>query len=117
MELKKIRIPNIVEYHKKVKEKGWPKIINLIVRKRNKIYFATRAQLGPFNLLRHLMEQPVDLPSFLLHTVLKTERERIEEKIERLKADRMKIRNTLQTKEMNDLYEAFSDYIDQIITK
>jgi hypothetical protein len=112
-----IKIRDIVQYHQKVKEKGWPKVINLIVRRKNKIYFATRAQLSPFNLLKHLEEKPVDLPSFMLDLMLKSDREKVQDKIERLKADRMKIRNLLQTKQMTDIYDIISEHVDKMMVK
>jgi len=112
-----IRIRDIVQYHQKVKEKGWPKVINLIVRRKNRIYFATRSQMGPFKLLEHLQDKPVDLPSFMMDRILKSEQEKIQEKIERIKADRMKIRNLLQTKQMTDIYDIISSYIDKIMVK
>jgi len=112
-----IKIRDIVQYHQKVKEKGWPKVINLIVRRKNKIYFATRAQLGPFNLLKHLEEKPVDLPSFMMSMMLKSDREKVQDKIERLKADRMKIRNLLKTKQMTDIYDIISEYVEEMMVK
>lgn len=113
----KIGIRNIVDYHQKAKEKGWSKIINLIVRKKNKVYFASRARLGPFGLLDHLLAGPVDLPSYMLRAVLRSEREDIEDTLERIKAEKIKIRNDLTTEKMKDVYAQLSKYIDKIMIK
>jgi len=110
-------IKNLVSYHKFIKEVGGSKIINRIVRMKNKIYFASRAQLGPFKLLEHLQAEPVDLPSFMMSRTLQSEREKIEEKIERLKARRMKIRNILGSEKMYGIYKKLSGYIDKIMVK
>jgi len=48
---------------------------------------------------------------------LKSDREKVEEKIERLKADRMKIRNLLQTKQMTDIYDIISAHVDKMMVK
>lgn len=110
-------IRDVVSYHKFIKENGGSKIINRIVRMKNKIYFATRAQLGPFKLLDHLREKAVDLPSFMMAHILRSEREKIEDKIDRLKAGRMKIRNILGSVKMYEIYKKLSNYIDEIMVK
>ncbi len=45
--------------------KGNSNIINLIVRKKHKLYFATRSNLHPARLLEHLASPPTDLVSYL----------------------------------------------------
>jgi len=112
-----LRIYDLVKYHQDVKANGGSKIINLIVRRKNRIYFATRARLGPFALLDHLENDPVDLPSHMMDFILKSEREEIEEKIERLKARRMKVKNKLTTERMKDVYERLAEIIDDITIK
>jgi hypothetical protein len=109
-------IHNLVRFHMRAKSEGRSKIINLIVRRKNKIYFATRARLGPFNLLHHLSDQPVDLPSHMLQRTLQSEREKIEEKLDRLKAGRMKVINVLTTTKMRDVYNVLANYIDGMMT-
>lgn len=109
-------IRDLVKYHQKVKTTGGSKIINLIVRRKNKVYFATRACLGPYALLDHLQSEPVDLPSFMLRTTLRLAGEEIEEKLDRLKARRMKVRNKLTTEEMKDVYDRLAEIIDQLLT-
>jgi len=116
-EASKLGIHNLKEYHEKVKQNGGSKIINLIVRKMNKIYFATRAQLGPFALLEHLSSEAADLPSYLLKRLLKTYTESAGEKLDRIKAERMKVKDILTTTKMKKVYEILSGYVDQLMTK
>jgi len=110
-------IRNLVSYHEFIKKNGGSKIINRIVRMKNKVYFATRAKLGPFKLLEHLQEKPVDLPSFMMAHVLRSEREKVEDKIDRLKARRMKIHNVLKNDKLYAAYTALSNYIDEIMPR
>jgi hypothetical protein len=58
-----IGVRNLVDYHKKAKEKGWSTIINRLVRMQNKIYFASRSDLESLSLLEHLDAPAVDVPS------------------------------------------------------
>lgn len=112
-----LRIYNLVKYHNFIKENGGSKIINLIVRRKNRVYFATRAALGPFNLIDHLNDAPVDLPSWMLFHILRSDKEKIEDKLERLKAEKMNIKNLLTTDSMRKIYSILSDYIDDIMIK
>jgi len=63
-------VHNLVTYHEFVKSKGTSNIVNRIVRTENMIYFASRSQLEGCNLLRHMEQQEVDVPSKILHWVL-----------------------------------------------
>lgn len=110
-------VRDLVGYNKFIKENGGSKIINRIVRMHNKIYFATRAQLGPFKLLEHLGEQPVDLPSFMMAHILRSEREKIECKIDRMKAKHMKIHNILKNSKMHEAYLELAKYVDEVMVK
>jgi hypothetical protein len=51
--------------------KGFSSIINLIVRKKHKIYYSTRANLHPVRLMEHLESEPTDLVAFLWKRGLK----------------------------------------------
>jgi len=112
-----IGIRDLVKYHAKVKVAGGSKIINLIVRLKHKVYFASRSMMGPFKLLDHLQADAIDLPSFMLSYVLRSDREKIEEKIDRIKAKRMKVRDILETDKMRAVYHELSDYVDKIMVK
>jgi hypothetical protein len=112
-----IGVRDLIAYHNKVKEQGGSKIINTIVRRKHRVYFATRARLSPIALLAHLQDPPKDLPSYMLMYVLRTPVEVIEEKIERLKAVRMKVKNNLVTPEMREVYEVLSSFVDKIMVK
>ena len=61
---------DLVKYHEFVKSKGTSNIVNRIVRSENKIYFASRAQLEGCNLLKHMEQPEVDVPSKILYWVL-----------------------------------------------
>lgn len=73
--------------------------------------------MGPFKLLDHLQADAVDLPSFMLAHIIRSDREKIEEKIDRLKSKRMKVRDVLETDKMRAVYHELSDYIDGMMTK
>jgi hypothetical protein len=110
-----LRIHDLKWFHEQAKARGGSKIINFIVKRKNRVYFATRSQLGPFALLDHLQDKPVDLPSFMLFHVLRSEREKIEAKLDRLKGERMKINNVLKTAKMKAIYDTLSDIVDSIM--
>lgn len=63
-------VDNLVLYNKKAKENGWSNIINRIVRQQNKVYYASRANLEACELLDHLEEPAVDIPSKILKDIL-----------------------------------------------
>jgi hypothetical protein len=67
---KQVGVSDLVSYFHKAKEKGWSNIINLIVRKQNRIYFASRSDLEGLQLLAALESPVVDMPSQLVHNVL-----------------------------------------------
>lgn len=63
-----IRTPEALRKHYKAHvEEGKSNIVNLIVRKFHKNYFATRSNLHPISLLEHLESPPCDLVGFLIH--------------------------------------------------
>lgn len=116
-EARSLGIFNLKRFHARAKERRGSKIINFIVRRKHRIYFATRANPGPFELLDHLEAKPNDLPSYMLWQILKSERENIEEKLDRIKASKMRVRDTLQTEDMRSVYQKLSAYIDAITVK
>ncbi len=67
----RLGINDLKNYHQQIKEKGGSNIINRIVRSENKIYFASRAQLEGCELLWHLNQPAVDIPSKLFAHNLK----------------------------------------------
>ncbi len=56
---------DLQEHFRKHLEKGSSNIINLIVRKKHKVYFATRSSLHPVRLLQYISAPPTDLVSYL----------------------------------------------------
>jgi hypothetical protein len=67
---REIGVHDLEKYHKKAKERGWSNVINLIVRKQNRIYFASRASLETIELLTALDSPAVDMPSTIYHNML-----------------------------------------------
>lgn len=116
-EAEKLGITDLVDYHYKAKERGWSKIINKIVKAFNKVYFASRAALKPYNLLDHLENEAVDLPSMMFHIMLKTPTESVESQLKRLRLDKELKKARLRLTSTTQAYEALSEYIDVIMNK
>jgi len=116
-EAARIGINDLVKYHKNVKERGGSKIINLIVRKQNKIWFATRANLSPFSLLEHLKTDPVDLPSHTLKRLLKTERETVSEKLGEIKLEKAERKYKLTMPKWEEVYDTMASLIDKMMVR
>jgi len=112
-----LNVHDLEHYHyEMVKKMGRSKIINRIVRVKHPIYFATRASQGPFLLLKRLFtNKPNDLPSTMLFNILKSKGERIEDKLERIKANRIKIKNQLTTDKMNTIYKELSSLVEKLL--
>ena len=110
-------VRDLKRFHREAKEGRHSKIINFIVRRKHRIYFATRANPRPFELMDHLTAKPNDLPSYMLSLILRSKRESIEEKLDRIKAEKVKVRDELHTDEMRSVYEKLSAYIDAITSK
>ena len=73
MYARKLGIKNqaqLVNHYQNHLEKGRSHIINAIVRRFHKTYFATRANLHPIDLLEHLGAKPHDLVGYLIQTSL-----------------------------------------------
>ena len=81
-----IGIRDLEEHYREHKEEGRSSVINVIVRRLNKVYFASRASLEPLYILEHLDARPVDLPSHLFKRALMTKRDEIDVQIELMKA-------------------------------
>ena len=107
-------IHNLYSYHKKAKDKGWSNVINRIIRRENKIYFASRANLEGCQLLNHLENEPVDTPSMILKTILsgKSDNARtvLEDFIEQDAVD--EIRDI----DKRDACKILMDYVEKMLT-
>ncbi len=112
-----IGVKDLVWYHTQAKERGWSKIINKIVRMKNRVYFATRSSLGPFALLDHLQDKPRDLPSSMLFRIMRSPHERIGDQLDRIKADRIRIKNVLHSEKMREVYDELAKLVDRLTTK
>ena len=111
----RVGVVDLVKYHTQAKESGSSKIINLIVRMQNKVYFASRAQLGPINLLKHIEENDVDLPSYMFKTILKSERMLAAEKLGDDKLKRMERRFENKNNDLFGVYKKLATVIDRTI--
>lgn len=66
-----VGVTNLESHYRSHQKRGHSNIVNLIVRKKRKFYFATRANLSPVRLLEHLDSEPTDLTSHLWHRSLR----------------------------------------------
>lgn len=114
-EAAKLGINDLARFHMRAKARGGSKIINTIVRNQNKIYFASRAQLGPFNLLRHLEADPVDLPSHIMSRIFKTDREKVSEKLSAIKFEKVEKKYELKMPRLTNIYKMMAKAIDKIM--
>lgn len=111
-----VGVRNFVSYHKFIKERGGSKIINKIVRIKNKLWFASRSIMGPYKLYDHLKANAVDLPSTMLQYILrKAERstsallelQDYEKAVKKLKRN-----SNLDTESFKRIRDAMFEYID-----
>ena len=75
-------IEDLEEHYERHKTMGTSNVINTIVRRFNKVYFASRASLDPIYMLRCLDAGPVDLPSHLFKKALQTITKSVQEENE-----------------------------------
>ena len=66
-----VGVKDLQKHYRSHMERGKSNIINLIVRKKHKFYFATRSNLHPVRLLEYLNTPPTDLTSHMWHRALK----------------------------------------------
>ena len=77
-------VMNLVQYHEFAKKSNLSNIISLIVRKQNRIYFASRSELNSMALIKALKEHAVDVPSKMFKLIMSGEINNINTKIEEL---------------------------------
>jgi len=75
-EANSLGITDLKRHYDRHLTRGHSNVINVIVRKKYKFYFATRANLGPVRLLQHLESPAVDLTSHLWLRSLKLKEKR-----------------------------------------
>jgi len=109
-----IGINNLHSYHHKAKEKGWSNVINRIVRKENKIYFASRANLEGCQLLEHLKADQVDIPSKVLKLVMSGKSDNAKTVLEDF-MDNDAI-NTIKDTNNRDACKILMDYVEKMLT-
>jgi hypothetical protein len=110
-----IGIHDLVGYHAFIKKNGGSKIINRIVRLKNRLWFATRSLLGPFKLRDHLRAKPIDLPSYMLRNILKSSSEKISEMLARLALEKEQKRFPLKTKNIMELQRKLFSILDSVL--
>jgi len=110
----KLGVRNLLHYHNMAKEKGWSNIINRIVRQENKIYYASRANLEACDLLQHLEEPAVDVPSRILKNILSGKIGQVRTKLEEFleKEAVSEIRNV----KIREACETFMDIVEKLLT-
>jgi len=116
-EAAKIGVVDLVKYHRNAKENGGSKIINTIVRIHNKIYFASRAKLGPFSLLAHLESDPVDMPSYMMANIINMAKESVAEKLGEVKLKRAERKLKFYAPSMVSAYKKIAGLIDRMMNK
>jgi hypothetical protein len=77
-------ITDLVKYHKFVEENNTSNIISLIVRKQNRIYFASRSELESLPLLKSLNEPAVDVPSKMFKQIILGKKNIINTELEKI---------------------------------
>ena len=107
---KGLGVYDLVKYHEFVKSKGTSNIINRIVRSENMIYFASRAQLEGCNLLRHMEQPEVDVPSKLLYWILSGKSESITTPLDKHKQE--KALEKLFSDEYKDICKVLHSVLD-----
>lgn len=91
-------IEDLEEHYERHKTMGTSNIINTIVRRFNKVYFASRASLDPIYMLRCLDAGAVDLPSHLFKKALQTVTKSVQEESEfRTALRNLKTREQVET--------------------
>lgn len=105
---------DLKSYHEFIKARGGSKIINKIVRLKHRVYFATRAKLGPIRLLEHLVERPNDLPSEILIEIMQSSKEKVSEMLCRLKIEKAKKRFRVFSKDIEDARDALVELVEDI---
>jgi hypothetical protein len=107
-------IHNLYSYHQKAKEKGWSNVINRIVRRENKIYFASRANLEGCELLNHLDAEPVDTPSRILKLIMSGKSDNAKTVLEDFMDD--DAIDTIKDADSRDACKILMDYVEKMLT-
>jgi len=105
---------DLVGYHEFVKSVGGSKIINKIVRLKNRLWFATRSKLGPFKLRDHLKATPVDLPSYMLRHILKSPADKVSEVLSTNSLNKAGEKYQLKTDSIKRTQEQLFNLIDNL---
>jgi len=74
--LKLLQVKDLKAYHCSAKKRGRSNIISTLVRTKHKLYFASRAELLPWDLYNNIKYDANDIPSFLFKPYLLQETEK-----------------------------------------
>ncbi len=112
-------VKNLVAYHNRIKANGGSNIINLIVRKENMAYFASRALLEGCEILRHLEQPVVDIPSKMLKRTLSGKAKSIKTPLESFIEEKGlgQIKNEKMKEATRELLELFDKITEGIPAK
>lgn len=100
-------ITNLVKYHEFVEKNNTSNIISLIVRKQNRIYFASRSELESMSLIKALNEKAVDVPSKMFKWVMSN-------KINNTKTEAFDLKKRLKTFTNTDYKHGCSSLCDSL---
>lgn len=108
-------VPNLVQRHEKAKSKGWSNIISAIVKKHNRIYFASRSKLEGTELLKALAEPAVDICSKMYKWTTSGKSENLTTELDKiLTRDKIK---TIKNPDIQDACSILCDLLDQAFKK
>jgi hypothetical protein len=111
---KTIGVNNLAQYHAKAKERGWSNVINRIVRQQNKVYYASRANLEATELLDHLEQPAVDIPSRILKDIMSGRIGAVKTKLEELLD--LDALDGIDDDNSRDVAETLMGLVEQILT-
>ena len=115
---KSIGIADLAKHHKFVEENNTSNIISLIVRKQNRIYFASRSELESLPLLKSLNEPAVDVPSKMFKQIIMGKKNIINTELEEidLKHKLESFKDTHYKQSCSSLCKIVQSVFDQNIT-
>lgn len=112
---REVGVNDLARYHKEAKEKKRSNIINFLVRKQNKIYFASRALQEGCRLLEHLEQPVVDIPSKMFKWVTSGRANNIVTPLDKHQEE--KAMRALRNSQTRDACKVLCDVLDEYMVK
>ena len=108
-------IVDLIKYHDFVEKNNVSNIISLIVRKQNRIYFASRSELESVALIKALKEPAVDVPSEMFKWIMLNKVNTNNTEVEKLDLkEKLKAFNTIHYKDgCSLLYNSIQNILNQ----